>query len=74
MIIFLLVYMAIGVLLLLYLTIFYGDSLVDVAQGISDRDGTNIYIVYLVIDILIVFGGIPLVIHTLVTDRKDKEL
>ena len=65
--------MAIGVLLLLYLTIFYGNSLVDLAQGISDREGTNIYIIYLVIDILLVFGGIPLVIYTLITDRKDKE-
>lgn len=74
MIIFLLIYMAIGVLFLLYLTVFYGDSLVDVAQSISDQDGTNIYIVYLVIDILLVFGGIPLVIYTLITDRKDKEI
>lgn len=74
MIIFLLIYIAIGVLLLLYLTVFYGDYLADVAQDISDHLGINIYIALLLFDVILVFGGIPLVIYTLITDRKDKEI
>ena len=73
--IFLLIYIGIGLVLLISCTIFEPNGVEDLALNHSRHTGLNIYLTYLIIDMVMVFGGLPIIIWSIIDIiRRDKKL